>query len=344
MEISIEQSLLLFLVSVTFVGVITPLVRKLALRFDVVDRPTESHKTHKVPIPYLGGVAIVSGVLAITYGALVLSGNLKLLVLVSSVLLPAVFMSIIGLIDDIKKLAPWPRFFVQNCVGVGVSAILVSTDTLGSPSGNTMFDVLISIFWIVGITNSINFFDNIDGGASGAIGISTLTLFVLAFQSGQFFIAALAVVLAGSTVGFLGWNRPPARIYMGDAGALFLGVLISTLTLRFDPSPIHKVASFSIPVLLLAVPILDTTTAVLSRIRRGISPFQGGRDHLSHRLMRMNKSKRESILILWILNLFFCIAAVMISYAPFQWEPILTFMFVAIWLLLLIAFLRQSDV
>jgi UDP-GlcNAc:undecaprenyl-phosphate GlcNAc-1-phosphate transferase len=291
----------------------------------------------------LGGVAIVSGVLAITYSALIISGNLQFFGLVSSVLLPAVFMGIIGLIDDIKRLAPWPRFFVQNCVGAGVSVILVSTDTLGSPSGNTLIDVLLSVFWIVGITNSINFFDNIDGGASGAIGISTLTLFVLALQSGQLFIAALSVVLAGSTVGFLGWNRPPARIYMGDAGALFLGVLVSTLTLRFDPSPIHKVASFSIPVLLLAVPILDTTTAVLSRIRRGISPFQGGRDHLSHRLMRMHKSKRESILILWILNLFFCIAAVMISYTPFQWELLFTLICALIWLLLLTVFLRQSD-
>jgi UDP-GlcNAc:undecaprenyl-phosphate GlcNAc-1-phosphate transferase len=130
---------------------------------------------------------------------------------------------------------------------------------------------------------------------------------------------------------------------MGDAGALFLGVLVSTLTLRFDPSPINKVASFSIPILLLAVPILDTTTAVLSRIRRGISPFQGGRDHLSHRLMRMNKSKREAILILWILNLFFCIAAVMISYTPFQWELLFTLICALIWLLLLTVFLRQSD-
>jgi UDP-GlcNAc:undecaprenyl-phosphate GlcNAc-1-phosphate transferase len=214
---------------------------------------------------------------------------------------------------------------------------------LGSPSGNLFLDLLITILWIVGITNSINFFDNVDGGASGTIAISSIFLFFLAFQGGQFFIAALAAVLGGATIGFLLWNRPPARIYMGDAGALFLGLLIATLLIRFDPNPIHLSASFAIPVLILAIPILDTTVAVISRLRRGVSPFQGGQDHLSHRLMRAGLSKRQAILSLWLMSLFFCLIATVISNAPHDIERVLTVVGAGFWGLLYLLFLRTTD-
>ena len=124
--------------------------------------------------------------------------------------------------------------------------------------------------WVVGICNSINFFDNLDGGAAGTTAISSIALSIVTIQNGQLFIAGLALVVAGSTLGFLIWNKSPARIYMGDAGALFLGLLMATLTLRFEPSTINSITSFALPVLLLAVPILDTSVAVLSRLRRGI--------------------------------------------------------------------------
>jgi UDP-GlcNAc:undecaprenyl-phosphate GlcNAc-1-phosphate transferase len=224
-----------------------------------------------------------------------------------------------------------------------IAGILIATNTLGSPSGNVFLDLLITILWIVGITNSINFFDNVDGGASGTIAISSIFLFLLAFQGGQFFIAALAAVLGGATIGFLIWNRPPARIYMGDAGALFLGLLIATLLIRFDPNPIYLSASFAIPVLILAIPILDTSVAVISRLRRGISPFQGGQDHLSHRLMRAGLSKRQAVLSLWIMSLFFCLIAIAISNAPYDNERVLTVLGAFIWGLLCLLFLRTRD-
>lgn len=222
MELSWGQALVLFLFSLFLVGSTTPLVGKLAIRLNVVDHPSESHKTHVSPVPYLGGLSIVIGVVVTTLIAMALSGNLGLLGLASAVLLPAIFMGIIGLIDDIKKLSPWPRFLVQNTVGLGIALLLISTNTLGAPSGNQYLDVLITVFWIVGITNSINFFDNIDGGASGTVAISSMFLFLLALHGGQYVIAALSIVLSGATVGFLIWNKAPARIYMGDAGALFL--------------------------------------------------------------------------------------------------------------------------
>ena len=343
MELNFSEYLALFATALIFVGVLTPLVRKVALKIEILDAPTEAHKTHKEAIPYLGGVAIIIGTCLTTYLAIVVSGQSRALSLVSAVLIPAVLMGVIGLIDDVKKLSPWPRFIAQNLFGLVIAFILITTSTLGSPTGNTQIDLLITIFWIVGITNSINFFDNVDGGASGTVAISSLCLFFLALQGGQYSIAALSLVLTGATTGFLLWNKPPARIYMGDAGALFLGILIATLTLRFDPNPINLSASFALPILLLAVPILDTTVAVISRLRRRISPFQGGQDHLSHRLMRAGLSKRQAVLSLWLISAFYCFIAVAISNAPFDLERVLTGISGLIWLLMLILFLKTLD-
>jgi UDP-GlcNAc:undecaprenyl-phosphate/decaprenyl-phosphate GlcNAc-1-phosphate transferase len=343
MELNFSEYLALFFAALIAVGLLTPLVRKVALRIEILDAPTESHKTHKEAIPYLGGVAIIIGTCLTTYLAIVVSGQASALSLVSAVLIPAVLMGVIGLVDDIKKLSPWPRFIAQNLFGLVIAIILIATSTLGSPTGNTLIDVLITIIWIVGITNSINFFDNVDGGASGTVAISSLFLFFLSLQGGQYAIAALSLVLTGATIGFLLWNRPPARIYMGDAGALFLGILIATLTLRFDPNPINLSASFALPILLLAVPILDTSVAVISRLRRRISPFQGGQDHLSHRLMRAGLSKRQAVLSLWLISAFYCFIAVAISNAPFDLERVLTGISGLIWLLMLILFLKTSD-
>jgi len=343
MELNFSEYLALFFTALIAVGVLTPLVRKVALRIEILDAPTESHKTHKEAIPYLGGVAIIIGTCLTTYLAIFVSGQASTLSLASAVLIPAVLMGVIGLVDDIKKLSPWPRFIAQNLFGLVIAVILIATSTLGSPTGNTLMDVLITIFWIVGITNSINFFDNVDGGASGTVAISSLFLFFLALQGGQYAIAALSLVLTGATTGFLLWNKPPARIYMGDAGALFLGILIATLTLRFDPNPINLSASFALPILLLAVPILDTTVAVISRVRRRISPFQGGQDHLSHRLMRAGLSKRQAVLSLWIISAFYCLIAIAISNAPFDTERALTGIAGVIWLLMLALFLRTPD-
>jgi UDP-GlcNAc:undecaprenyl-phosphate GlcNAc-1-phosphate transferase len=343
MEFQLSEYLVLFIASLVMVGLLTPIIRRLAIRLNVVDSPTESHKTHKQPVPYLGGVAIVIGVCVVTYSAIFQSSQVDAIGLASTVLIPAVLIGIIGLVDDIRKLQPWPRFIAQNIVGLAIAGILILTDTLGSPSGNTFIDFFITIFWIVGITNSINFFDNVDGGASGTVAISSFFLFILAFQGSQYSIAALSMVLSGATIGFLLWNRPPARIYMGDAGALFLGLLIATLSLRFDPNPIFLSASFSIPILLLAVPILDTSVAVTSRILRRISPFQGGKDHLSHRLMRSGMNKRQAVLCLWLLSIFFCCIAIVISNAPYTLERFLTFFGGAIWLLLFLLFSRTDH-
>ena len=344
-SLSLSDYLLLGALSLITVSLLTPIMRYVARRYGVVDAPSESHKTHKNPVPYLGGVAIALGVVIVTYIASLTSDfSRETFFLASSVLIPAVIMGIVGLVDDLRKLSPWPRFIIQSLFGIAISALLVATNTLGSPFGNNWIDIPITTLFIVGVTNSINFFDNIDGGASGALAIAAIFLFILSFQGGQFLIAALSIVLAGATLGFLLWNKPPARIYMGDAGALFLGILIASLAIRFDPNPIDRIASFSIPLLLLAIPILDTSVAVASRIRRRISPFQGGQDHLSHRLIRMKFSKRQSVCILWISSIFFGFIAVVISNVSYSMERLIALFTGVLWLIILIWFLRTKDI
>jgi UDP-GlcNAc:undecaprenyl-phosphate GlcNAc-1-phosphate transferase len=254
-----------------------------------------------------------------------------------------VAMGLVGLWDDIKNLPPLPRFIGQSIAGLVVAVLLVISKNVANPTGSTYIDVLITVIWVVGICNSINFFDNLDGGAAGTVAISAIFLTYLSLSNGQSFIAALAVVVTGGTLGFLIWNRTPARIYMGDAGALFLGVLLATLTIRLNPDTQTLFASFATPILLLAIPILDTCVAVFSRLRRGISPFQGGKDHLSHRLIRLGFSRKLAAISLWMLSAFFGLLAVIISSVREQHEINFVILSILFWLFLFIGFFRTAD-
>jgi len=344
MTISQVDYFFLFVISYVLVGLLTPLMRKIALAQGVLDLPNSAHKSHKKPIPYLGGVAIIIGVVIVSYIALISNKFIwSNFWLATSVLGPAVVMGLVGLWDDLKSLSPLPRFIGQSIAGVVVAIILILNDNIGNPTGITALDAVITVLWIVGICNSINFFDNLDGGAAGTVAITAISLTYLAITGDQYFIAALSIVVAGSTLGFLIWNRVPARIYMGDAGALFLGLLIATLTVRFKPSTDNTVTSFAIPVLLLAIPILDTTVAVFSRLRRKVSPFQGGKDHLSHRLVRNGLSRKASAITLWLLSALYGLFAVLVSMQNIDSEFIIVLIASVIWISLLILFLKTKD-
>jgi UDP-GlcNAc:undecaprenyl-phosphate GlcNAc-1-phosphate transferase len=326
------------------VGALTPLMRKIAIAADVIDRPNSSHKSHKQPVPYLGGVAIIIGVIAISYStSLVSNFTTNTFWLATSVLGPALLLGLIGLWDDLKNLQPLPRFIAQSIAGVFTAGILVATDNVGNPTGSAVFDSIITVIWVVGICNSINFFDNLDGGAAGTVAISSIALAFLALNGDQYLIAALSTVTAGATLGFLVWNKSPAKIYMGDAGALFLGVLLATLTIRLRPNSETQIGSYLTPVFLLALPILDTTVAVLSRLRRHLSPFQGGQDHLSHRLVRAGLSRKQAAASLWGLSGLYGVVAMFISRPNAMTENYLTGIAGLLWVVLFILFFRTKD-
>jgi UDP-GlcNAc:undecaprenyl-phosphate GlcNAc-1-phosphate transferase len=341
MSYSIAQFFLLGLLTMVFVGVITAPIRKLALRVEAVDAPNLARKIQKEPVPYLGGVAIAIGILAASYGAmLAVDFSWETVKLASFVLVPALAISAMGLWDDLKGLEPWPRLLAQTFTGAIVAVILTATDTMGFAFNSQALNYAITILWIVGVCNSINFFDNHDGGAAGTVAVITFFLFFIAYDRQQVLVSALAIVTAGATAGFLIWNRHPAKIYMGDAGSLFLGIIISVLTIRLSPGVVPAYKSLAIPLFLMATPILDTTVAVTSRIYRGISPFQGGRDHLSHRLMRKGLNRRITAFTLWGFAGIYGLIATGIYTWPDTWGTQLTIVGAIAWLAQLIYFLR----
>jgi len=341
MTYSIAQFFLLGALTMIFVGLITAPIRNLALRVGAVDAPTLARKTQKEPIPYLGGVAIAVGIVGASYASLLaVDFTFENFKLASFVLIPAIAISAMGLWDDLKGLEPWPRLVAQTFTGIVVAIILTATDTMGFAFDSQALNYAITVLWIVGVCNSINFFDNHDGGAAGTVTVITFFLFFIAYDRQQVLVSALAIVTAGATAGFLIWNRHPAKIYMGDAGSLFLGIIISVLTIRLSPGVVPTYKSLTIPLFLMATPILDTTVAVVSRIVRGISPFQGGRDHLSHRLMRKGLNRRITAFVLWGLAAVYGAIALGIYIWPDTWGTQLIILGSAMWLAKLVFFLR----
>jgi UDP-GlcNAc:undecaprenyl-phosphate/decaprenyl-phosphate GlcNAc-1-phosphate transferase len=331
--------LALFFISALIVGFLTPKIRNFAIKHEIFDAPNSDHKTHNEPVPYLGGIAIIIGVLVVTLSA-TLTADSDQIATVLAVLIPCLFLGFVGLIDDLVNLKPWPRFLSQTAVGIAVAITLIKTNTVGSPTGSRGLDIALTILFIVGLSNSVNFFDNVDGGASGTVAISASFLALLSYVSGQYYIAAISTVIAGATIGFLRWNRSPARIYMGDAGSLFLGSLMASILVRFDPNPITYPTFFFVPLFLIAIPLLDTTAVIISRIFRGVSPFTGGRDHLSHRLMRTGLSKVKAVSVLWGFTILFALLALLLSNVSHRWEPRVTLLGSTIWIVMLFLFLR----
>ena len=344
MHYSVRQYLALGTVTFIIVGALTPIMRAIAIRIGAFDTPNIPRKVHKEPVPYLGGVAIAIGIVIVSYTAMLYSSfSMTTFALASSVLIPALAIAVMGLVDDLKGLEPWPRLLLQILAALIVSVILISTNTIGTPLHNRFLDSAITIFWIVGVCNSINFFDNLDGGAAGTVAVIALFIFAIAYERQQVLVGALAIVTAGATAGFLLWNRAPAKIYMGDAGALFLGIIVAVLTIRLDPEITPRSKSLAIPFLLMALPVLDTTVAVVSRIRRGVSPFEGGRDHLSHRLIRLGFARDDAAMTLWFAAAYFCLVALGIYMWPVRFGYQLMGLGALSWVALLIFFFRVPS-
>ena len=285
-----------------------------------MDKPTLERKTQKEPIPYMGGLAIALTVTVLTFAAIIRSDNTQsTFPLAAELLIPAIVLGAMGLIDDLIGLNPLPRLVAQTVVAIAATIYLITSQTVGIPLDQTFLDEVIMAIWIVGLCNSINFFDNHDGGAAGTVAVSTIGIALIALGQGQEMVSALAVVTAGAALGFLLWNKSPAKIYMGDAGALFLGVIVSVLTIRLNPGIAPRWNSIALMPMLLAIPLLDTSVAVFSRLYRRISPFTGGKDHLSHRLMRKGLSKKNTAFALWGAQAVFVGAAL----AVYQWTATL---------------------
>lgn len=281
MEIGGWSYLGIFAVTLALSLGLTPLALRLALRRQVLDRPeVADHKGHESPVPYLGGLAIVGSFAAAVLAAAIVrpphSGLRELAILLGT----AFALSVIGLIDDLRNLGPFVRFAAQIGAGFAAWTAEVRVDIFAGDA----LDLLITVVWVVGITNAFNLLDNMDGLSAGVAAIAAGSFFLIAAVNGQFLVAGLSVALAGCALGFLRSNFHPARIYMGDAGALFLGFMLAILGMKLQFDGPRQV-TFFVPILVLGVAIFDTTLVTVTRLLNRRSPLRGGRDHTSHRLV-----------------------------------------------------------
>jgi len=285
---------LLILVSAFALAVgATPLARRLAFRLGILDQPS-ARKVHVRPMPLLGGVAIYVAAIV----ALALFGDRFYVRQVAGILVGATFCSFMGLWDDRLGLTAWAKLGGQ----LAAALVLVVSGVQVRVFANAAADIALTVFWTVGITNAMNLLDNMDGLSGGISAIAAAFFLLLAASSGQYLVGILAAALLGACIGFLVYNVNPASIFMGDAGSLFLGFMMASvgIKLRF-PDNVHFV-TWMVPVLVLGLPIFDTTLVFISRLRRGANPLTAaGKDHVSHRLVKLGFSQREAVLILYLI-------------------------------------------
>ena len=245
-------------------------------------------------MPLLGGAAIFLGAIAAVL--IIYRGQPEPTVI--GVLLATTVVALTGLIDDYRPLPAWAKLAGQFA-GFLILVRFGIRVRLPLPEG---FDYAITLLWLLGITNAVNFLDNMDGLSAGIAAVTTSFILLLALGNGQFLVSALAAALLGACLGFLRYNFPPARIFMGDVGSLFLGFLLAVMALQLRFSDNSNFVTWMVPVFLLGLPIFDMTLVVVSRLRRGLSPNTAGRDHTSHRLVRLGFSSREAVLILYLFS------------------------------------------
>ena len=258
---------------------LVPIVQRVAVDLNVTAAPRHD-RLHTSPTPYLGGVAIILVAAAAT--PFVERWRTEAAVIIGGALL----LGLVGLLDDMRFLRPWPRLAAEAFAALAAAATGARVQIFGGP-----VDWLLTIVWLVGVTNAFNFVDNMDGAAGGIATTTAVALAVTAGLGGQVLVGGLAAVVAGSCLAFLTYNWHPARIFMGDAGALPLGYLLAVIALKLR-FPVPHVASITAIVLFAAPALFDTSLVVISRASRHVPVYLGNTDHTSHRLLRLGLSTR----------------------------------------------------
>ena len=288
-------------------------VRQLAIRLDMLDRPGP-RKVHSAPIPLLGGLGIYCGAVL----AIVLSMDGQPRGQIFSILAAATLLLIVGTLDDRGLLHHQIKLFVAmplaalTLLATGVRAHVFSTIFAGGWGPG--LDAGLTLFWLVGVTAAFSILDHMDGLTSGVAAIASFFFALLAMIHGQVLVGTLATAVLGASLGFLYWNFNPAKIFMGDGGAMFLGFMLATLGAKLRLSGTSRFAAWMIPVLVLAVPIFDTTLVSISRLRRGLIPFtSAGKDHTAHRLANIGLGQGGAVLALYGAGAFFGMMALLLG-------------------------------
>src|ERR1700746_2424803 len=291
---------------------LTAPVRQFALRMGLVDKPGP-RKVHLKPIPLLGGIAIYLGFAA----AILLTQHGVMQQQTIAIFTGATLLAIVGFLDDGGLLHHQVKLFIGMPVAAllllasGIRAQLFSQFIPGSVG--IILDACLTVVWVVGITASFSILDHMDGLCAGITAVAAAFFTLSAYMNGQTAVQTLAAATLGAALGFLRWNFNPAKIFMGDCGAMFLGFLMATLGLKIRPDGAPFPAGWLVPILILGVPIFDTTMVSISRARRGLLPFTSpGKDHAAHRLSNIGLGHRGAVPGLFCLPFLFGRAALMV--------------------------------
>lgn len=301
--------LLTFLIALILTILLTPMVRSFAPEIGAVDKPS-ARKVHHSSIPRTGGIAIYFGFLvAVLFGLLSLGGLRGSMINprpILGILLGGSIVLLLGLLDDVYRLKPWFKFLVQ-LLGAGVAIYFgVEISFISNPFNGLVplgyVAIPLTLLWVVGMTNAINLIDGLDGLAAGVTAISAGTLFFVALRTHQLGAALLMLALAGAALGFLRFNFNPASVFLGDSGSYFLGFILAAASI-VGVFKTTLVVALIVPILILGVPIFDTSFAVIRRLRNKKNPFAADNKHIHHLLLRAGLSQREAVFAIYVVCL-----------------------------------------
>lgn len=309
----------------------TPAVSVLAYKIGAIDVPKDNRRMHKKPIPRIGGLAIFAGFVVASLIFCELSPELM------TIYIGGLIVVAVGVIDDVFRINAWIKLIAQIAVAfvaVLQGVVIEQINLFGTYVHFGVWAIPITVVWIVGLTNAINLIDGLDGLACGVSAISSVSLLLVMLLQDPIDmpIAMLTAIVVGSCVGFLPFNFNPAKIFMGDTGALFLGYTMAVISVS-GVFKVHTVISFAIPMAIFALPIFDTAFAFIRRIVRGKSPFSADRGHMHHRLIDMGFSQKQSVCILYAVCAILGISAVMFSGETFGKAAIIIAVAIVIFLI-----------
>lgn len=291
-----------------------PFVKNIAIKAGAIDIPKDGRRMHKTPIARMGGLSIFYGFIV----AILCFGNLDRELW--GILLGATIIVILGIVDDIKALPAAPKFITQIIAAIipvymGSKIQFVSIPFLNN-SSNIVFDDIISfvlsVIWIVGVTNAVNLIDGLDGLAAGVSTIASSSIFFIALIDGNSFVSLVSVCLVGACLGFLPYNLNPAKIFMGDTGATFLGYIMAVMSIQ-GMFKSYTVITFIIPVLVLGLPLFDTSFAIIRRVIQHKPIMQADRGHLHHRLIDMGFNQKQTVSILYTISALLGLSAIIME-------------------------------
>lgn len=304
------KNLIIFACALTLSLIFTPLVRILAFKLNILDHPN-SIKTHREPVAYLGGLAIYLAFILAIVVALVLGLPFKE---IAVIIIGATLVMILGLVDDLRPLSFKTKLFLE----VLIATLLIVFDIRIKFITPDYIAIILTILWVVGVTNAFNIIDIMDGLSSGVAVIAALVFLFINPPAEQIYVNYTAAALAGAALGFLRYNFSPARIFMGDAGSLVLGFVLAVLSIGTSYSKVNNIALYA-PILILGIPIYDTFLVMILRFRQGKNIFHGSPDHFALRLEKLGFSRRKVVVTTYIASICLSTAALMISKVNFRW-------------------------